>query len=100
MLSIDQDQDLQREVVMKAVRAREGNDSTPEITEEALFAALNALRADYREIFILKHVDNLSYKEIAELLGMTVSAVGEKLYRVRTMVREKLEKDETGSKLS
>jgi DNA-directed RNA polymerase specialized sigma24 family protein len=42
-------------------------------------------------------VDNLSYKEISGLLGMTVSAVGEKLYRVRAMIREKLEDIKSGS---
>ena len=39
--------------------------------------------------------DNLSYKEISDLSGMTVSAVGERLYRVRLMIRERLQ--ETGS---
>ncbi len=36
-------------------------------------------------------VDNLSYKEISGLSGMTVSAVGETLYRVRSMIRERLQ---------
>ena len=54
-------------------------------------SVLESLRRDYREIFVMKHIDNLSYKEISQILGMTVSAVGEKLYRVRSLIRDKLE---------
>jgi RNA polymerase sigma-70 factor (ECF subfamily) len=54
--------------------------------------ALRDLREDYREIIVLKHVEKLSYKEIAERLGMSVSAVGEKLSRVRKMLNRRLEK--------
>jgi len=90
-LSLDQDQELQREVSRKAVQAPAQEPEPRRITEEDLFETLDSLRSDYREIFIMKHVDNLSYKEIADLLGMTVSAVGEKLYRVRSMIRAKLE---------
>jgi len=54
--------------------------------------ALKDLREDYREIIILKHVEKLSYKEIADRLGMSVSAVGEKLSRVRGLLKRKLTK--------
>ncbi|GMV79406.1 MAG: RNA polymerase sigma factor SigE [Planctomycetota bacterium] len=54
--------------------------------------ALRDLRDDYREIIELKHIEGLSYKEIADRLGMTVSAVGEKLSRVRKMLERKLTK--------
>ncbi|HEY3323816.1 MAG TPA: RNA polymerase sigma factor [Planctomycetota bacterium] len=61
--------------------------------EEALaLVALANLREDYREIILLKHVENLSYKEIAKRLNMSVSAVGEKLSRVRSLLKRKLEK--------
>lgn len=50
------------------------------------------LRDDYREILELKHIEKLSYKEIAERLGMTQSAVGEKLSRVRKMLERKITK--------
>jgi len=53
-------------------------------------ASLSELREDYREIVVLKHLENYSYREIGELLGMSVTAVGEKLSRVRTMLRRKL----------
>jgi RNA polymerase sigma-70 factor (ECF subfamily) len=89
-LSMDQDEELQKEVSRKAA-TQPPSDQPDGFSEEQLFVALDALRADYREIFVMKHVDNLSYKEISELLGMSVSAVGEKLYRVRSMIRERVE---------
>ncbi|MCY3017533.1 MAG: sigma-70 family RNA polymerase sigma factor [Planctomycetota bacterium] len=58
--------------------------------------ALRNLREDYREIIILKHVENLSYKELASRLNMSVSAVGEKLSRVRALLKRRLEKRSVG----
>lgn len=60
--------------------------------EMRVLSALQTLREDYREIIMLKHVERLSYKEIAERTNMTVSGVGEKLSRVRTLLRQRLEK--------
>ena len=92
LLSMDQDPELQREVSFQATTPPPQECEAPPFTEEQLLSVVDALRADYREIFVMKHVDNLSYKEISELLGMSVSAVGEKLYRVRNMIRERLER--------
>jgi RNA polymerase sigma-70 factor, ECF subfamily len=60
--------------------------------EQRTLAALASLRDDYREVIILKHVEKLPYKEIATRLNMSVSAVGEKLSRVRGLLRRRLEK--------
>ncbi len=97
-VSIDQDKQLHQEISRKSIPGHEepGNG----FSEEDLLLAVKSLREDYREIFVMKHVDNLSYKEIAGILGMTVSAVGEKLYRVRSMIRAKLEDLKTGSDAS
>ena len=54
-----------------------------------VMAALEALRADYREIVLLRYFEGMSYEQIAETLGMTVGAVGEKLSRVRDMIVER-----------
>lgn len=53
---------------------------------------LQRLRPDYREILLMKHVYELSYKEIGEVAGLSVSAVGEKLSRVRELLRKRLRK--------
>jgi RNA polymerase sigma-70 factor (ECF subfamily) len=94
-VSLDQDKQLQREIALKPVAAPK--DLAFEFTEDDLLTALRSLRQDYREIFVMKHIDNFSYKEISQILGMTVSAVGEKLYRVRSMIRDKLEDMKFGS---
>jgi RNA polymerase sigma-70 factor (ECF subfamily) len=72
-----------------AARAPADAAETAELAERAV-AAIGSLREDYREILLLKHVQNLSYNDIAEITELTVSAVGEKLSRVRQMLRRKL----------
>ena len=98
-LSMDQDRELQQEVSLRAIAAIP-QEEPEEFSEANLLSALNSLRADYREIFVMKHIDNLSYKEISEMLGMSVSAVGEKLYRVRSMIRGRLLEIKSGSSMS
>ncbi len=97
-ISLDQNKELQKEISRKSIPRDEELESG--FSEEELLQAVKSLREDYREIFVMKHIDNLSYKEISTILGMTVSAVGEKLYRVRSMIREKLEDLKTGSDAS
>jgi len=65
-----------------------------EVQEDNLrvLEALKGLRADYREIIELKHIEGLSYREISGKLGMSVSAVGEKLSRVRGILKRAIEK--------
>ncbi len=101
MLTMDDDPELQKEVALKTATSPNcDRDDHINYSEADLLGALNALRPDYREIFVMKHVDNLSYKEISDLLGMTVSAVGEKLYRVRSMIRERLQEAGSGGNAS
>lgn len=51
---------------------------------------LAALRADQREIIVLRDVQGLSYEEIAEVLGCSVAAVKSKLFRARSVLRKRL----------
>ncbi|MBQ6827704.1 MAG: sigma-70 family RNA polymerase sigma factor, partial [Thermoguttaceae bacterium] len=63
------------------------------LTEErrALVRQATALLADdERRVLTLKYVEDRSYKEIAEEIGATVSAVQSKLHRARARLREKL----------
>lgn len=59
-------------------------------TTERILDEIGKLSVDYQEIMIMRHVNNLSYKEIARRLEMTVSAVGEKLWRIRQLLRQRL----------
>jgi len=55
---------------------------------DAVDRALARLAPDYREAFLLKHVQDLEYEEIAELTGAGVSALKMRVKRAR----EKLQK--------
>lgn len=51
---------------------------------------LELIPSEYKEIFILREYDGLSYTEIAELTNMTISTVKVKLHRARIKLREVL----------
>lgn len=57
---------------------------------ELLERALEKLPNNLREVFILSRVERLSYKEIAERLGITVKAVDNRLSRTMKILREEL----------
>jgi RNA polymerase sigma factor (sigma-70 family) len=57
----------------------------------ALRAALAALPPQQRDVFVLREISGLSYEEIAERLGSTVSAVQMLLFRARKVLRARLE---------
>lgn len=52
--------------------------------------AIGALSPEYREIILLKHGEGMSYKEIADLLQITVRAVESRLFRARQRLGELL----------
>lgn len=53
----------------------------------AIEGAASQLGDDYREVFVLKDLEGLSYEEIAELTGATVPAVKSRLHRARLTLR-------------
>jgi RNA polymerase sigma-70 factor (ECF subfamily) len=58
---------------------------------EKILDAIRELPEEDRVMVSLKHMEGLSYKEIAELLGTSVSAVESRLFRARQELRKKLE---------
>ncbi|WP_346320874.1 RNA polymerase sigma-70 factor [Chitinophaga sp. YIM B06452] len=58
--------------------------------EKAFAAALDKLTERSREIFLLSRRDHLTYKEIAEKLGISVKAVEKHMSRTLGMMREEL----------
>ena len=87
---------LQRYQDRIPVRETSADDAEPLhwlLTEErrALVREATALLADdERRVLTLKYAEDRSYKEIAEEIGATVSAVQSKLHRARARLREKL----------
>lgn len=57
---------------------------------EILQLALERVEPELRSIFLLKEVENLSYKEIAETLGIPEGTVGSRLNRVRHELQQHL----------
>ncbi len=54
---------------------------------EAIEAAADRLGPEYREVFVLKDLEGLSYEEIAELTQSTVPAIKSRLHRARLSLR-------------
>jgi len=65
-------------------------DSTNERKENAeiINLALEALSEKYREVIILKEFLDMSYKEIADALNLTMSVVKIRIHRAKTKLRE------------
>jgi len=59
---------------------------------DALQKALDGLPTDYREVLILKHIEELDYKSISEILGVSVAALKVRAHRGRELLRALLER--------
>jgi len=57
---------------------------------EALAQALNSLAQKYREVFVLRDMENLSIEETAKTLGISIASVKTRLLRARLMLRDLL----------
>lgn len=77
---------------------REIADGTP-LPEEAALAealgldvqeAIDTLPPKYRSVVVLRHVEDLAYEEIAEVLNLPLGTVKTRLFRAREMLRVRL----------
>jgi RNA polymerase sigma-70 factor (ECF subfamily) len=59
--------------------------------EEGLQKAVAALPVKYREVFLLRQSQELSYEEIAALLGLPLGTVEVRLFRARGLLLKSLE---------
>jgi RNA polymerase sigma-70 factor (ECF subfamily) len=66
------------------------HDSTYESTElvRLIETALETLKEEYRETYVLKEFLGMSYNEIAEITGVTMPVVRIRIYRAKTQIRE------------
>jgi RNA polymerase sigma-70 factor (ECF subfamily) len=55
-----------------------------------MLEAIASLPELYREPFVLKHAEGMSYRQIGELLGLPPDTVETRLVRARRLLREKL----------
>jgi RNA polymerase sigma-70 factor (ECF subfamily) len=57
----------------------------------AIRQATDGLPEGYREVFLLKDMEGMSYEEISEMLGISVPAVKSRLHRARLALREAID---------
>jgi RNA polymerase sigma-70 factor (ECF subfamily) len=57
---------------------------------EALAAAVEDLPAVFREVFVLRELEGLSYQEIADVAGVPIGTVMSRLARARQRLQEAL----------
>jgi RNA polymerase sigma-70 factor (ECF subfamily) len=60
------------------------------LTDEDVLSALRRLPSKYQEIVLLSDVEELSYKEIAEVLTIPIGTVMSRLHRGRAILRVEL----------
>jgi RNA polymerase sigma-70 factor (ECF subfamily) len=54
---------------------------------------MERLSAKHREILVLRNIKNMSYEEIASILGISVGTVKSRIARARESLRSKLGED-------
>ena len=77
---------------LAAAGAARSADEAPGFDAEGLEACLERLPDALREIFILRHIQGMSYRELAGLRDATVTSVGERLWKARRMLRDCLQR--------
>jgi RNA polymerase sigma-70 factor (ECF subfamily) len=60
-------------------------------TDERLQRALQALPRGYRAIVVMREIEGLSTREVADITGYSEANVKQRLHRARVMLRQRLE---------
>ena len=59
-------------------------------TQAAMTEAIDSLPPEFRQVFVLRDIEELSNAEVAEILDLSVAAVKSRLHRARLKVRNRL----------
>ena len=90
---LDEPVELGEETVQREIAVWEDNPEQQYSQEEwrrILDEAVDELKPDFRTVFVLRDIEELSTEETAETLGISVPAVKSRLLRARLALREKL----------
>jgi len=90
---LDEPVELGEETVTREIAVWEDNPEQRYSKEEwrhILDEAVEELKPDFRTVFVLRDIEELSTEETAETLGISVPAVKSRLLRARLALREKL----------
>lgn len=60
------------------------------LMREAIITYINQLSPSYRQIIAMKWIHNLSYKDMANELGVTEGVVRQRLFRARDVIKQRL----------
>lgn len=86
-----------REVSLEVVSDREDRENDPElacdrkIIAASVWKALFSIPAEHREIIVLRSFQGMSYREIADVLGIPEGTVMSRLFYARSSLRSALE---------
>src|SRR5690606_13963702 len=64
-----------------------------QLIKEAIQQYITELKPEYRQIIDMRWIRDMSYKEMAEELELTVGTVRQRLYRAREAIKKRLQKD-------
>jgi len=90
---LDEPVELGEETVAREIAVWEDNPEQRYSKEEwraILDSAVDDLKPDFRTVFVLRDIEELSTEETAETLGISVPAVKSRLLRARLALRERL----------
>lgn len=90
---LDEPVDTGEEMVAREIAVWEDNPEqrySREELQDILDRAVETLKPDFRTVFILRDIEELSTEETAETLGISIPAVKSRLLRARLALREKL----------
>jgi RNA polymerase sigma-70 factor (ECF subfamily) len=90
---LDEPMDTGEEMVTREIAVWEDNPEqrySREEIQDILERAVESLKPDFRTVFTLRDIEELSTEETAEALGISIPAVKSRLLRARLALREKL----------
>src|SRR5712692_1856972 len=79
-----------REVLIESRRLTPEQESERKERRTEIESVVQLLPAAYRELIVLRHSQDLSYDEIAEVTGMPLGTVKNRLFRAREAMRDHL----------
>jgi len=84
------DESTRPEVAIESRRLTPEQESEREERRSEIESVVQSLPAAYRELIVLRHSHDLSYDEIAEVTGLPLGTVKNRLFRAREAMRELL----------
>ena len=85
---INGSEDDQYELPIESGRLSPEQESERKERRVEIESVIRALPANYRELIILRHSQDLTYEEIVEVTGLPLGTVKNRLFRAREMMRQ------------